>query len=114
MKGYVTNLPPAQRDNEKRQEQHDRDLEFRSRIQSNLRKVFTEDQSGAWVLGYLMTRGNLFQSVFTGNSKTYYLSGAQDFVTSIANEIYHLDPAIYHAAIELVMRGEYQQMKRQD
>lgn len=48
------------------------------------------------VMGILIAKGGMFQSVFTGNSQTFYLSGRQDFAREVWADLAraHLDGAL--------------------
>jgi hypothetical protein len=85
----------------------DADERFRGNLKRHIDMTFGRDESGIWMLGFLMSLGRMFESINTGNAQTYALSGGQDFVNAIADMIYEVRPDVYHKAIDLAKSGEF-------
>ena len=64
-------------------------------LQKDIKDTFSTTH-GRRILKYIFENGNTFTSIFTGNSKTYYLAGAQDFSRDIiGNEVMAADFETY-------------------
>lgn len=83
------------RDDEKiKQEELEKAAEYRQFLK-DLEDTFGTEHGGR-VLKHLLDAGRQFSSVFTGNSRTYYLSGVQDYVReSLVAHILAGNPEIY-------------------
>lgn len=55
----------------------------------------------------LFQAGFLYQSVFTGNSKTYYLLGIKEFCEGIRQKIEDIAPEKYQLMKTEAKKGEY-------
>jgi len=58
-------------------------------------KIVFGSERGKNVLVWILDQAGINSSVFTGNSKTYYLSGRQDFGQDILRMVNVADPEIY-------------------
>lgn len=59
---------------------------------------------GRRVLKYIFEHGKTFTSIFTGNSKTYYLAGVQDFSRDIiGNEVMAADFETYMTVMQQIV-----------
>jgi hypothetical protein len=100
---YQTNLMST--DDIDAQDRHEQ--AFQDKLRAHIAKTLGNGASGIWIMAWMMVQGNTFTSIFTGNSKTYYLSGGQDFVNIVADTLYEVNPDAYHAAIDLIKSGEF-------
>ncbi len=64
-----------------------------------LKNVFSS-KDGLEVLDWILSMCGIKDSVFTGNSKTYYKSGKQDLGNDILAEISRADIDIHHKLID--------------
>jgi hypothetical protein len=71
----------------------DQRREFDSLL-DDIKAVFGSDR-GKKVLVWILDQAGINRSVFTGNSKTYYNSGRQDFGQDILRMVNLADPEIY-------------------
>jgi len=96
---------PDMFDEEKEQQKQD-DLrvaaEYRQ-FQKDIKDTFST-LHGQRVLKYILEHGKTFTSIFTGNSKTYYLAGVQDFSRDIiANEVLAADFETYITVMQQIV-----------
>jgi len=65
-----------------------------------LRKVFGSSE-GIVVLDWILDQCGVLDTIFTGNSQTFYNSGRQDFGNDLLARITKADPGIYHRLIDI-------------
>jgi len=74
----------------------------KKRILEHLHKinnaVATDD--GLYFVVWLLEKAGFQDSIFTGNSKTYYLSGRQDLGNEIFAEIVRANPDLGHKVLD--------------
>lgn len=92
--------------NEEKDQQEQDDLkraaEYR-RFQQDIRDTFGT-LHGKRILKYILEHGKTFTSIFTGNSRTYYLAGVQDFSRDIiANEVMAADFETYITVMQEIV-----------
>ena len=91
---------------EEKDEQELQDLR-RAAEYRQLQKDFADTFStphGERILKYILENGKIFSSVFTGNSKTYYLAGVQDFIRNIVvKELLAVIPDTYFKVMKQII-----------
>lgn len=68
-------------------------------LQSDRKKLLAQPEFQR-VMRDIMTKGGLMQSVMTGNSQTFYKSGAQDFARQIWADLASVDKAQAYKLLE--------------
>jgi hypothetical protein len=74
------------------------------RLLDDLRAVFS-GRAGERVLEWMLTECRVNASVFTGNSRTFYLAGRQDFGNRLLALVLAADPGVYARIIEARTRS---------
>lgn len=64
-----------------------------------IRKVFGSPE-GLDVLDWLLDNTGVLDSVWTGNSNSYYLMGRQDLGQKVLTECMKADPYIFHSLVD--------------
>jgi hypothetical protein len=65
-----------------------------------MKHVF-ESKDGLYVLDHILTKCGIKETVFTGNSRTYYNAGKQDIGNDILAEVTIADVNIHHRLIDM-------------
>ena len=73
-----------------------------------------ESRDGLKVLDWILTKCGIKETVFTGNSRTYYKAGKQDIGNDILAEVTMADVNIHHRLIDMWLIEENEEDKKEE